>query len=595
MMRVIIVLMLVVSSGCTRVKNDQKKQDEGTARKVDPWGTASSELAAQPDTIAARRALTQLNTDLEATNQSLPVMLPEKIAALSGHLPPSPDEARDWGARSFTPMDANYLGECLFFRTVARNLELDRLSDEAKARAAFAWVCRQMYLRQWILGQPMPPVPPQDALRRGYGTGLERAYTFLALARQISATKTNARAPETQLDAVLIGAPGAESKRAWNLTPNAPLVRGPFWAVGVRINDDVLLFDPWIGEPIPGPGGKGIATLSAAKSNLSFVTSWLESRKNAYPLKSEDIFNAVCYVSVPFSAFTPRMKELETKLAGEFGVRVATSPDDLAVKLVRLPGGPARWFAPPVQEDPFSPPHMLGSFTPKADGGFDPTPAGPQQLAAVLAQFGSFAPNMFVIPSNLKDQDARIAFYGTCEAQYRALIVEPGFRDRLQRGQFSEVVRLLVELDRTLANARDRARSMSDTDQWFTTANQAYEKLRLSRLPENIAERPNAEAAVKGLWGNNSQGLTIAMACVAETGNQDVAYLLALCKHEEAERSQMRAQKDAKFARKAAEDWAVARDAWARFLERAKDHETVHPGRMDHATALAARAQAMAQ
>ena len=40
-------------------------------------------------------------------------------------LNPSPEEAKDWCGAIFTPMDANYVGECLFFRAVAASLDVD--------------------------------------------------------------------------------------------------------------------------------------------------------------------------------------------------------------------------------------------------------------------------------------------------------------------------------------------------------------------------------------------------------------------------------------------------------------------------------------
>src|SRR5205085_2486478 len=219
----------------------------------------------------------------EAIDQTLSRMSGETIEKLSPRFNPSADEVRDWAAKTFTPMDGNHLGEALYFRAVARSLDLEGISDERKAAAAFDWVCRQMYLRPWMMPGPqgsliqMPAIPPQEALRRGYGTGVEREMAFLALARQLG------------LDALLVGPHGAEAKRRYEPKPDGTLHRGLFWAVGVRIDNDAILFDPWHGESFPGPDGQGIARLSAAKATPSLIINWLSTKKLPYPAALDDV------------------------------------------------------------------------------------------------------------------------------------------------------------------------------------------------------------------------------------------------------------------------------------------------------------------
>ena len=171
-----------------------------------------------------------------------------------------------------------------------------------------------------------------------------------------------------------------------------------------------------------------------------------------------------------------------------------------------------------------------------------------------------------------------------------------GLRGRIQRGQLNESVKQLVELDGTFSISRGRIRGNPDLEaalkQWHKSAAEVYEKYRLSSLPENAADRPQAESAVASLWSKGSPILAQIEATVGEAGAAETAYLLALAKHEQAERSQIRAAKSSHeaAAAKAAADWAVAADAWARYRENAKLFEAAHPGRAEQAAKLAARA-----
>lgn len=569
--------LVAAACGCTRVDNSGGGGGVVQPKAIDPWPAAIGELARQPDTVTARRVLNQLNGGLAAIDRTLPEITADELGIIKNAFRPSPDELGDLTAKGFTPMDGNHLGESLFFREVARSLDVGSLPPEQQARIAFDWVCRQMYFRPWSLMSPegpvpVPPSPPRAALRRGFGSGIEREFAFLALARQLG------------LNAVLIGPPGAENARRWELRPDRTIGRGPFWAVGVKVDDDYLLFDPWAGAAIPTPDGKGIMRLSAAKATPALATAWIDSRLPAYPVKSEAVAASEPYFTAPINSFTPRMRVLEEQLAAEFGVKLAAAiPPGVAVH------GPAH------ATDPFALPHVLGSFTPRDDGGYDTTPQGPQQLAWLAALADTPPPESFLIPDDVP-APGHEAFRGRAAALFKQYFSEGGYRDRIHRGQFNEVVRQLVELDRKFAGIRDAVRNDSslgaEIQKWYATAREAYDALQRSALPENAADKPAARAAVDALWGNNMPVYAVIQAAVAEVGGREAAYLLALAKHEQAERSQirlLRQSSDANAARAAA-DWAAARAAWSQVLD------DVHPdeARLEHARRLTARAAALA-
>lgn len=561
-------LCMILACGCGTRVNNSAKTSTGPVTRGDPWPAAAAELARQPDAITARRILNQINADLDAANQPLPKISPDDLKSLTAKLRPSPEELRDWESAHFTPMDAIYLGECLYFAAVAQSLDVESLPAPAKAQAAFDWVCRQMYLRPWLYQTPrgpilMPPMPPQLALRRGYGTGIERGMAFLALARQLG------------LEPVLIGPRGSDDKRRWDFKPNATQGRGPFWAVGIRDAADTLLFDPWAGLPIRD--GQAIARLNAAKANPAPIVNWFTVHSAPEPVKAEDVTAAEAFFTAPFSAFTPRIRLLESKFS-ETAVKLAATP----------PGESIPWYGPAIDVDPFADTRALAMGTPKDEGGFNPAPPQ-EQFTFLLAMVEPFSDGQFALPPELPAA-ARERFLLVAKSFYKTKLLDLNIPERIQRGQFNEAIRLLIDVERQCARLSEQLRSDPGVTrpiaEWYSRAAEAYDQRRLANLPENRARLPDADAAVNALWEGSAPINIAAYGAAADAARPDIAYLLALAKHEQAERAQTRAIRGG-APDKAAPDWAVARDAWARYQDAARKTDTI---RNTHAQALAARA-----
>jgi hypothetical protein len=581
--------------GCgTRTGSGSANDPSKIGKPADPWPRVVADLARSPDAMTARRALFALNDDFTTQGVPLPVFSPEGLAAARALVMPGPDELRDWTDFRYTAMDAQHAGESLFFDAVADSLGIHQTPVPVQAHAAFDWTCRQVYNRPWMMQRDfqqllLPPVPPQFVLKRGYGVGWDRESVFLALARQLG------------LDAYLIGEPGQETKP--RITTGKLDTRGPFWAVGVRDGDDVILFDPWLCAPIPTADGTGVLKLSEARANPNQVSGWHAAQKTKQPVPAEAIAKSVCYAAAPANAFPPRMKLLQEKLAAESGVVLSVSPTDVAARGAKLPGGPPRWWGPPIDVDAYAIPHVLGTFLPQGDGGYDTKPAGIDQVHFLLTQIEPLSSNLFAFANNENDRKnnplpeltheaAQRAFQDRCYGGYKQAVVDSDVRDRIQRGQFNEAIRQLQEQDRTFALQRERQRDPAAAKQisdWCAAANAAYAKLTLSALPEYAAQRPDAEAAVDALWRQNpAAGLAVG-AAVTPVITSEVSYRIALAKHEQAARSQIRYRR-ASAENAAVTAWAVARDEWSRYQEQAGRFERSYPGRAAHAAGLAARA-----
>jgi hypothetical protein len=114
----------------------------------------------------------------------------------------------------------------------------------------------------------------------------------------------------------------------------------------------------------------------------------------------------------------------------------------------------------------------------------------------------------------------------------------------------------------------------------------------------------DAQAAADAFWKHDAAVANMIVdAAVAEAGNAEATYLLALSKHEHAERAQAKWERLAadprekaaaeKARRELAVDWDEARAWWALYEQGAAAvQDKTYPGRAAHAKRMAARAAA---
>lgn len=560
---------------------------------TDPWEAVSRRARKDTDPAALRTALGQLSNDLAARPElKPPAMTPEELAKLTAVVPLSPTEAAEVTPSGYTGLDAVHVADALYLLAAARSLDPGGLSPADLARVGFDWVCRQVYPQAWGTSEAtFVAVPPTAVLRRGWGTGLERAYVFLALLQQYG------------LDGCLIGPPDAAGQPA----RSGPVVgggpRGPFWAVGVRSGNDVLLFDPWAGRPFPGPVGQGIATLAQVRADPGLA--------NDAAGGPADAVRATVVLTAPVSGLSRRMAVLEEKFKAEVGVKLATDPVALRDRFGSAAGGPPRFWHPP--DDPFAYGRVAATFTPAAEGGADRSP-DPNQGLRVLYTLSLLPQSVLALPPGLEGEPAtRLKTFAV--ASYATAFVspprgEPGPRERIQRGQFQDANRYLTDQQDAFSRGLDRLRDAERADRdevprWVEAANELATAVRRARYPDPLKDREprpdtdpdvvQAKQAMDEFW-RQSAGVVqrVVDRAVAGAGQSEAAYLLALSKHEEAERKQARAARGGDPERQAARAaWAETAHAWDGFLGRPADARRL-PARFDHAQGLATRAAEMA-
>lgn len=581
------VAVAVTAGGCS--KPPAPPPDLGnTGPKGDPWKVAGVRLKKDADLGAAKSALLALTTDVNNQDgPKLPALSDEAFAALAAVVPLSPADREEIRAGAFSAHDPVYLADCLYLRDAARSLAAAGLPPEKRAELAFAWVCRQVYLRPWPrpVGAAFEPtaLPPTAVLRRGYGSGLERMYVFLALLQQL------------ELDACLIGGPdagGVQSRMGPALaypllTQVLGFQRGPFWAAGVRVGSDVRLFDPWRGQPFP-------VTLAQLKADPGAAKAWFEDKANLSGATPADAKQATAFLAVPVNALSPRMAVFEAQLKGELGVKVAFDAPALAAKRAAFPDPKPAYWNPP--DDPFAYGRVARSYLPLDLGGSDPTAGSGGRLyeASLREQVPETA---ITPPDELKSESAKGRFRNTAANTLVVSFLEPpNPRERIQRGQFQDAARDVVAKQEAFAAGLERLRS-KDTDQqikeWIETANLLYAALGSARLNNDKAGEAAAAAQVETHWKQPGKQLLVDKAS-AEVGRAEASFLLGLCKHEQAERLQARLERApaaevARLKTDALDAWKTALSAWRTYEQLSAAHAGF-PGRAAHAGALAARA-----
>jgi len=606
--RVVPVLVLsagVVLAGCGKPPAQRTGANDPTAVTVKPWEAAGKRLRKDTDVASCKTALSLLNTDLLAASDATRAasLTPGTEAALATLVPLNPDDLAALRESSYTPHDPVYLAESLYLRDAARSLDVPALPGQTPEQIAtdaanrgFAWVCRSIYLNPWqapVPGRPglvqaMPPVPPAYVLRRGYGSGLERMYVYLALLQQMG------------LDGCLIGPPEAKDQPATfpvysadkkSLLTGGP--RGPFWAVGVRIGNDIRLYDPWRGEAFP-------ASFNALKANPEAHKAWFEDKANESGITIDDAKKAMAYLAVPVNSLAPRMATLEQQLKADLGAKLAFDP--AAVRNAFPDPKPAFWNPP---NDSFAYGRIARTFLPVDEGGSDSSPQGNRLFDQYMRS--QFPAEVLTIPNELRgNQQAAERIRALMAGTYLMAFFNPGNinpRERIQRGQFQDAARDLVtrqdQFGHGLERLRNSPKSEEEIQKWASEAGELYFQLGIARTDKNAVAIQQIESAIEQNWKQNVQLVQLLIDRVsAELGHTEATFLLALCKHEQAERVQARLEhatgaEAEQLKKDAAGAWAAANAEWQTYAERARV-QAGFTGRAAYVQTLSSRAAKLA-
>jgi hypothetical protein len=448
---------------------------------------------------------------------------------------------------TFTPLDAHYLEMCYLLRDAARALAVGGATPRAQATAAFAWVVRQVRLRE-PAATPAPLLPPQFVLRRGWGTPAERALIFLALLEQLPA------AP--------IGCVVARTGGGDDLDPK-------LWACGVVVEEegkkDVLLFDPRLGLPLPVGLTEVLARPEALKP-LTIDDKW------PYDVTAERAQGSTLYLVASLSALAPRMRFLQAKLRDPVGVRQAavvkladpleTLPRLQAVRLGEGKSLPVGVWRPALG--------VLRRFLPAQLGGIDQEGLMARS-AQGLVPLDALPPAVAKLPGRTGD---------TLRTVFHHAFLEPlenpqGAREKLLQGRYQEATSELVRTRRGLADQRDQANRQTnleaDVAQWCgrmaeiqAQVDRLTARFEEKKTPLAKAELDEALAIFEGRLKEGNQAVGILLGgIIAHHRLAEITFQLASSKQEEAEQAYQRLlQSQAAGLQPTAEDVARVETAW---------------------------------
>ncbi|HMF13075.1 MAG TPA: hypothetical protein VKE94_12245, partial [Gemmataceae bacterium] len=439
---IVFVLYLVFGgSGASVATNKSGNAGEDQLKATKDLQAAREGLNKAADLNTCRAALGKINQVLARQPAGADFRLPtEQAELLRKRFELKDDEWAEVSNDTFTLLDGPYLETTLLFRDAAASYTPDGVltSDQPmqRANAAFAWAVCQVRLIE--AREDANPLPVDYVLRRGFGTPLERGLVFLELLRQF----------EVSGCLLAVQEPGPTGF--------------PLWACGALVGRDIYLYDPRMGIPLPGPNGKGVATLADAQKNPEVLKQLSVDGADRYDVTAELAGNACIYLALPLSALAPRMRYLEKELRdpdvpapvvpGHFGAD-AVRTIQLFEDVLTVAGSKERL----VRAWPTAT-RSLRETLPTIEGGLDKsTPPMRSQMRNALVPRRAFPATT---PDGRRWDDMGV-LYGMMLQRFSKPFIDLNFdpqqpRELLLRGRLSEALRPLTTKRAETAEQRAR-------------------------------------------------------------------------------------------------------------------------------------------
>jgi hypothetical protein len=232
----------------------------------------------------------------------------------------------------FDDAEGRLLEEAVWCRDISQWVRSDITGDLDAAVALFDWTVRNIQLDPPV-GEGDDPHEraavtihhPWQALVYGHGTAEHRAWVFAEFCRQQA------------IDVVLLR-PGQGDGDA----------KSPLLAAAL-IEDQLYLFDPALGLPLPGPDGAAdVGTLAELAANDDLLRQFDVGDTLTYPLTANQLDDAMALVVASPLQLSRRTALLEARIEGEDFVELATDAAALAERVAKLPhiGGVQLWEQP---------------------------------------------------------------------------------------------------------------------------------------------------------------------------------------------------------------------------------------------------------
>lgn len=305
-------LLVIGANGCSDPSTSNSQKSATNAAAVDA-GLSQDLLAFAVDNLDHLEEFDSqemMNNIISRLNQWIELQKPDAAWEADPALQTLPSEfgridaVRGIATLEFNPADASFLQETVWLRNISRMARGDQADALSQATNLFDWVVRNVQLD--ADGNAKVRRLPGQTLLMGHGDMLERAWLFILLARQ------------QQLDVVMLGLPAKDDPQ--KIEP---------WLPALLENGQLYLFDPKLGMPIPGPDGKGVATLSEVVADEALLRHLDLDDDHPYPVDAEQLKGVVALIEASPLYLSRRMSLFESQMAGDERLVVSVDASDL--------------------------------------------------------------------------------------------------------------------------------------------------------------------------------------------------------------------------------------------------------------------------
>ncbi|WP_162659364.1 hypothetical protein [Tuwongella immobilis] len=568
--------MLTLLPGCSdKAATVTKATFETTSPDDELLVNLPARIRRDPSADACRNLINQINnSSLAKPDPAIPV--DERTAMLAKQFALTENELREIRRPEFTALDAQELSDAILFREAINALEIRKLPLAQQVDELFGWMTRMIRPAE----RTGIPTPPQFVAIRGSGDGVERAYVFLALLRQLGVT------------AAIVG-PESVATQATYLPPPNPngrgTVRTPFWAVGVAIDGQLRLYDPFNGEIVRTATGEP-ATLQILRDKPESVKAWIDSAPQIESKSMDAIRAAGIAFTTSVSSLAPRMQRLEPVLKS-LQLQLAARVDEQLAELQKLPGVKAvQPWAPPGDSGTLT--HVLAEFLPVEQGGLGESKLGQQSFIEFIRQmvpWGSFPPSL-----NSMSGPSSLRVRALVMERYQKFILEPNNPHLLLiRGQYDDLIQQMTSLREE--SGRLGGKNLNDLDaklaEWGPKLDAADANVARANRAKDIAASQRAQADLEQVIRDGGEVAFMLERWTARLLAEEGTYLLCLCIQEKAEQSRILGVAGANLK----DSWSSSKDWWERYLRDYPRQAALYPARIAHAKAMIARCQKMLQ
>lgn len=220
---------------------------------------------------------------------------------------------KDWAEAAtldiFTRRDGSFIRDCFWANKVAKLATGNAESDIDRIVNLFYYVVRNVELIPAV--RRKVPLGPFDVMVLGRGTVEDRVWIFAELLRQ------------RQIDAVV-------------LTPRGTKANDDRWLlVGVLLEDEVYLFDPLLGMPLPADLNQPRSalprlplTLKQAQAGGNALTAIAKDSGDRFAITASDLESPQVELICNSAALSTRMQLLQQQLTGELSAIVSDPLED---------------------------------------------------------------------------------------------------------------------------------------------------------------------------------------------------------------------------------------------------------------------------